>query len=299
MNFLNEYGLSQDLLIFLGIDLAIAILLLVFMRYLSGWSIDVNSTSELAVRDNFAFGISTAGSITAMGIVLTGAITGAAGSSYLVEVIGMTAYGLTGLLLIRTGRYIHDKFALTEVDKNAEIRAGNVSVALVDASATIATALIIRSVLLWAEGLTLDTLIAVISVFVIAQFLFVLLTRIREYRYRRGNQGDSMQEALAQDSLALAIRHSGYLISLGLTFKAASYFLLYDPKAYAMNIFGWLTFSIIMLVILNLLLWLVKRLVLANINTDTEVEQQHNVGIATVEMAVSIVVALLLTSLMS
>ncbi|MGL4473954.1 MAG: DUF350 domain-containing protein [Shewanella sp.] len=299
MNFLNEYGLSQDLLIFLGIDLAIAILLLVFMRYLSGWSIDVNSTSELAVRDNFAFGISTAGSITAMGIVLTGAITGAAGSSYLVEVIGMTAYGLTGLLLIRTGRYIHDKFALTEVDKNAEIRAGNVSVALVDASATIAIALIIRSVLLWAEGLTLDTLIAVISVFVIAQFLFVLLTRIREYRYRRGNQGDSMQEALAHDSLALAIRHSGYLISLGLTFKAASYFLLYDPKAYAMNIFGWLTFSIIMLVILNLLLWLVKRLVLANINTDTEVEQQHNVGIATVEMAVSIVVALLLTSLMS
>ncbi|MBV7314686.1 DUF350 domain-containing protein [Shewanella sp. NIFS-20-20] len=298
MNFFNEYGLSQDLIIMLSIDITIAILLLVLMRYLSGWSIKVNSTNELAERDNFAFGISTAGSIAAMGIVLTGAITGAAGSSYLIEAIGMSAYGIAGLVLIRTGRFIHDKLALNEVDKNAQILDGNVSIALVDASASIATALIIRSVLLWAEGLTIDTLVAVVSVFFISQMLFVLLTRMREYTYRRGNQGDSLQEALGQDSLALAIRHSGYLISLGLTFKAASYFLIYDPKAYAMNLFGWLTFSVVMLIILNLLLALVKRLVLANIEVNTEVEQQHNIGIATVEMAISIAVALLLTSLM-
>ncbi|MCE9686992.1 DUF350 domain-containing protein [Shewanella sp. AS16] len=299
MTLFQDFGITQELAIILAIDLTIAVALLTLMRYLQGWSIKVNSSAELAERDNFAFGISTAGAVAALGIVLTGAITGAAASSYLIEAIGMSAYGLFGLVLIKLGRFLHDKIALNELDKNAQILKGNMSVALVDASAAIATAIIIRAVLLWAEDLTLDTFIAIFSAFAISQLMLVLLTRFREMRYARRNQGASMQAALVQGQVALAVRHSGYMIAMALSFNAASHFILFEPTAHVTNLLGWLLFSVLMLIVLTLLIGLVKKLVLARINLAAEVEQQQNLGIATVELAISLAIALVLTALMA
>ncbi|MBR9727738.1 DUF350 domain-containing protein [Shewanella intestini] len=299
MEFFQQYGITTELIIILGIDLAIAIVLLTLMRFLQGWSVKVNSREELAERDNFAFGISTAGAIAALGIVLTGAITGEAATSYTVEAIGMTAYGLFGLILIKFGRYLHDKIALNEFAKNEQILKGNVSVAIVDAAAAIATAIIIRSVLLWAEDLTFDTFIAIFTAFIISQLMMVLLTRLRENRYASRNQGASMQQALAQGQTALALRHSGYMIAMALSFNAASHFMEYNPNTHLYNIFGWLSFSLIMLVLLSVIITIVKKMVLMKIDLATEVEKQHNIGIAAVEMAISIAVALILTALMA
>ncbi|QBF82344.1 DUF350 domain-containing protein [Shewanella maritima] len=299
MNFFQQYGITTDLVIILGIDLAIAIVLLTLMRFLQGWSAKVSSREELSERDNFAFGISTAGAVAALGIVLTGAITGEAATSYTVEAIGMTAYGLFGLILIKLGRYLHDKIALNEFAKNEQILKGNVSVALVDAAAAVATAIIIRAVLLWAEDLTLDTFVAIFAAFIISQLMMVLLTRYRENQYAKRNQGASMQQALMQGQTALAIRHSGYMIAMALSFNAASHFIYYEPTAYLHNIGGWLIFSIIMLVLLSIIIAIVKKLVLVGIDIADEVEKQHNIGTAAVEMAISIAVALILTALMA
>ncbi|WP_028773281.1 DUF350 domain-containing protein [Shewanella waksmanii] len=300
MTFFNSYeGLSFDLAIILVIDLTIAIALLAAMRYLQGWSVKVDSRIELAEKDNFAFGISTAGAVAALGIVLTGAITGEAAESFLIEAIGMSAYGIFGLVLIKFGRYLHDKIALNEIDKNALIIKGNISVALVDAAAAIATAIIIRSVLMWAEDLTVDTFIAIFSAFAVSQLMMVALTRLREIRYAKRNQQASMQQALAQGQTALAIRHAGYMLAMALSFNAASHFIVYVPQAYVSNILGWLAFSVLMLICLSVLLKIVKKLVLAAINLAEEVEQQHNIGVATVELAISVAIAMILTSLMA
>ncbi len=298
MTFFQNFGLTADLAIILVIDLIIAIILLTLMRYLQGWTAKVDSRVELAEKDNFAFGISTAGAIAGLGIVLTGAISGEAAESYLVEAIGMSIYGLFGLALIKLGRYLHDKIALNEFNKGEQILKGNISVAIVDASAAIATAIIIRSVLIWAEDLTIDTFIAIFSAFAISQLMLVLLTRFREHRYAKRNQDASMQEALVKGHKAVAIRHSGYMLAMALSFNAASHFIIYNPEAYIANLIGWLVFSIIMLVALSVLIKIVKKLVLSNINLAQEVEQQHNIGIATVELAISVAVALILTSLM-
>jgi hypothetical protein len=56
---------------------------------------------------------------------------------------------------------------------------------------------------------------------------------------------------------------------------------------------------LIMLVVLSLLITIVKKMVLAGINLAEEVEKQQNIGIAAVEMAISIAVALILTALMA
>ncbi|GLP95672.1 DUF350 domain-containing protein [Paraferrimonas sedimenticola] len=296
---MNDIGISQELAIILVIDLAIAMLLLTLMRYIQGWWGRVNTTHELAEKDNFAFGISTAGAVLALAIVLTGAITGEAAESYLMEAIGMTAYGGFGLILIKLGRWLHDKVALNQIDKPTLIVEGNMAVAVVDASVAIATAIIIRANLLWAEGLSINTFIAIFSGFLVAQFMLLVMTRLREYLYQRRNPNGGLQVALAQGQLAIAIRHGGYLVALALTFKSASYFIVFDEFAYLTNIVGWLIYSVVMLFVLSILLMIAKRLVLANVNLTREVDQQQNVGVATIEMCISIGIALILTSLMA
>jgi len=287
------------LLIYLAIDISIAILLLGAMKFISGLSAQVNATDELSKEDNFAFGISVAGSIAALGIVLTGAISGENAESYQMEAIGMLSYGLLGLILIKVGRVVHDKLALNQINKTEQIIAKNVTVGLVDAAGAIATAIVIRAVLLWVHGLDINTFIAIIAGFIVSQAMLVLVTRIKERQYAGNNQDDCLQEAFANGQVALAIRYAGQVISTALAVTAASYFLTYDPETLWFSIAGWLVFSIVMTVLVALLTSIAKRLILWGINLVEEVDQQHNIGVASVEMAISISIALILTGLMA
>ncbi len=298
-SFIEITGVNLDLLAYLAIDVSIAILLLGAMRFLSGISAKVNSTEELAKEDNFAFGISVAGSVLALGIVLTGAITGEAASSYSMEAIGMLAYGGYGLLLIKIGRIIQDKVALQHLDKNALIIEKNLTIGIIDAAGAIATAIIIRAVLLWVDGLDFSTFIAITSGFIVAQTMLVIVTRLREQQYAKNNQEDCLQEAFSNGQVALAIRYSGQVISTALAVTAASHFLTYSPETLVVNLLGWLVFGVVMTLIVGLLTALAKRIVLWGINLVEEVDQQHNIGVASIEMATSIAIALILTALMA
>ena len=300
MNRLIELiGVNQELLIYLAIDITIAIILLGAMRFLLGLTSQVNSTQELAQKDNFAFGVSVAGSILALGIVLTGAITGENASSYMMEIIGMMAYGVYGLVLIKVGRIIQDKVALQHLNKSQLIKEQNLTIGIVDAAGAIATAIIIRAVLLGVDGLSIATFVAITSGFIVAQAVLVLVTRLRERKYAANNQEDCLQEALSEGQLALAIRYSGQVISTALAVTAASHFLVYSPETLVMNLIGWLVFGIIMTLLVALLTSLAKRIVLWGINLVEEVDQQHNIGVASIEMATSISIALILTALMA
>lgn len=300
MNTLIELvGVNQELLVYLAIDITIAIVLLGAMRFLLGLTSQVNSTEELAKKDNFAFGVSVAGSVFALGIVLTGAITGENAPSYLMEVIGMLVYGTYGLILIKVGRIIQDKIALQHLNKTELIKAQNLTIGIIDAAGAIATAIIIRAVLLWVDGLDVATFIAITSGFFVAQAVLVLVTRIRERNFAKNNQEDCLQEALSDGQLALAIRYSGQVISTALAVTAASHFLVYSPQTLVMNLVGWLVFGLMMTLLVSLLTSLAKRIVLWGINLVEEVDQQHNIGVASIEMATSIAIALILTALMA
>jgi len=300
MNTLFEItGLNVDLVTYLAIDITIAILLLGAMKFVSGLSAKVNATDELSKEDNFAFGISVAGSIAALGIVLTGAITGENAESYQMEVLGMLSYGLLGLILIKVGRFIHDRLALNKINKTEQIKAQNITVGLVDAAGAIATAIIIRAVLLWVHGLDISTFVAIIAGFVVSQTMLVLVTRIKEKQYASNNDGACLQEAFADGQQALAIRYTGQVISTALAVTAASHFFIYSPEELVNNLIGWLIFSIVMTLLVAILTSIAKRIVLWGINLVEEVDQQRNIGVASVEMAISISIALILTALMA
>ncbi|KMT64009.1 DUF350 domain-containing protein [Catenovulum maritimum] len=300
MNSFNVFSyIKPELLSLLAIDLVIAIALLSAMRVVSGMWAKVNTTEELSHKDNFAFGISMAGSIFAMGIVLTGAITGETANSYIVEAIGVATYGIVGLILIKVGRFIHDKVSLNQINKVEEIRNENVSVAIVDAAAVIATAIIIRAVLLWVEGINIYTFAAILMGFAVSQTILVVVTRLREHNYAKHNQDASFQDALKGGQIALAIRHAGHMVATALAVKAASYFLIYQPTAIVMNVIGWFAISIAMAFIIFILNRIARKIILMGIDTTVEVDQQHNIGVAAAEFAIIVSIALILTSLMA
>jgi Domain of Unknown Function (DUF350) len=292
-------AVNSELLTFLAIDLVIAIALLSAMKFISGLSANVNTTDELSKQDNFAFGISVAGSIAALGIVMTGAITGETAESYALEAIGMLSYGIFGLLLIKVGRMMHDRFALNKLNKTELIKAGNVTIGIVDAASTIATAIVIRAVLIWVYGIDVNTFIAILSGFIVSQIMLVIVTRLKERQFAKHNQNDSLQEAFTHGQVALAIRYAGQVISTALAVTAASYFFIYSPDTLVLNLLGWLLFGVLMTLLVSVLTFIAKKIILWGINLVEEVDQQHNIGVASIEMAISISIALILTALMA
>ncbi|WP_298941353.1 DUF350 domain-containing protein [uncultured Psychromonas sp.] len=295
---ITTLDLSGSLIGYLAIDMAVAILLLGCIRYAMGMLGKVDTADELAKKDNFAYGISMAGGVAAMGIALSGAITGELAGSYQIEFIGMLSYGLAGLILIKAGRYIHDKFALPDFNKQELILDRNIAVALVDAASVIATAIVVRAAIMWVDGLTIDTFTALIAAWIVSQVMLVIITRLFEWKYAKNN-GISFQTALVNDHIALSLRYSGYLISTAMSVTAASYFIIFDANALWLGIAQWVVISIILMALLTVLTAIAKFLVLWGINRREEVEDQQNVGIATIELAVSFSIALLLMGLMS
>lgn len=295
---ITALGQSSSLFGYLLIDMAVAILLLGGIRFTMGLIGKVDTKDELSQKDNFAYGISMAGGVAAMGIALSGAITGELAGSYLIELTGMFVYGFAGLLLIKAGRYIHDKYALPELNKHKQILQRNISVSIVDAASVIATAIVVRAALMWVEGIDLQTFIALFSAWIVSQIMLVIITRIFEWRYARNN-GVTFQATLEAGQVALAIRYCGYLVSTAMSVTAASYFIEYDAQQIWIGVMQWAVMSVLLMLALTLLTMVAKLIVLWGINRREEVEDQQNIGIATIELATSFSIALLLMGLMS
>ena len=79
---ITTLGQSGDIAVYLLIDLVVAIALLGGIRFTMGFFGNVDTKVELSQKDNFAYGISMAGAVAAMGIELRGAITGEIAGSY-------------------------------------------------------------------------------------------------------------------------------------------------------------------------------------------------------------------------
>ncbi|WP_395344630.1 DUF350 domain-containing protein [Ningiella sp. W23] len=290
--------LSGELAIYLAIDMSIVIALLVILRVLSGVYSNTNVAQELGERDNFAFGISIAGRMLSLMIVLSAVVGRHVGLGYEQAAVGILVFGAMGIVLVKLGRYAHDKVVLNRLDKEAFIADKNVSVAIVDAASAVACAIIAKSIIDWAQGTDLNAFIAVFSGVLVVMTVLLFATRLYEYRYAEENQDNSFQKALRMGQLALAIQHSGNLIGIAIAVSAASQLLEYQAQAYVSNVTGWLIVALVLASALMLTTSISKRLVLFGINWKTEVCLQHNVGIASIEAALAIGIALLISQIL-
>lgn len=294
----NLIPVSSDLIWYFAIDMGIAILLLSVMWWVSALLQEGSATNELTKKDNFAYGISVAGRMLALCIVLVGAVVNSKTNDFLDSAITILTFGVMGIVLIKIGRFAHDKIILNRFDKEQNIRDRNVAVALVDASSSIATALIIQSVMLWANGLDANAIIAVISGFFVTQAILLTMTRIYERRFSENNRSGALQTSLEKGQLAVAIQHSGNLLGTAMAVTATGHMLEYIPHGYVSNVTSWLILGLGIAITQAVLAAISKRIVLHHVNLEQEIDQQHNIGVASIELTISLGIALILRGLL-
>ena len=288
-----------DLLAVLFVDLLIAVALLTAFRKLSGLISNVSSTEELAVKDNFAFGLVFAGGMVALAIVLTGAISGDPGSTLFNEIVLVVTYGVLGIALMALTRKILDNFALPDINIHEQVMKGNMAAAIVDVGNLIATAVIVRAVMVWIDDTSLFGLVAVVIGFVVSQVVLILVTQYRTRVYAKRHNGKSLQQAFEQGNQALAVRYLGHKVGVALAVTAASGFVPYNDDRIFMACLVWGLFSIILTVALSLIAMGARQVILAKIDVVEEVDKQKNMGIAYIEAMIYISIGFILSGIIA
>jgi uncharacterized membrane protein YjfL (UPF0719 family) len=296
LNNINFWNLQA-----LAIDFVIIFILFVSLRLVKGLVSNVHATDEIASEDNFAFGVSFAGGIAALAIMLTGASMGEFGSSLLDEAINMTVFGVVGLVLITAGRWIQDKLVLSQVSLHDQIAKGNLAAAIVDVGNVIAVGIVIRASMIWVETEGFMALPIIVAGFVVSQIVLTLASkyRVKLFQVKSEDGKSCMQQALEDGNNALALRYAGYLTGTALAITAASGFVAYDAENVWMAVVYWAIMAIIISGVFALLKMLAMKMILPGVNLSDEVDNQKNLGVAAIEAAVAVSIGLTLASLLA
>ncbi|MCP4042602.1 MAG: DUF350 domain-containing protein [Gammaproteobacteria bacterium] len=291
-------GFSLWILGVLFIDLLIAVGAICALRYLQGLLAGVDTTTELATRDNYAFGISVAGGTLALALVLAGAVSGEASAGLLAEAWNVFAYALIGIVLLKVGTVINDQAIFHSFSLKQQVHEHNIAAGLVQAANLIALGLIINTAAHWVESESWLGVFAVIMVFFAAQIVLLAVTRLRGRIYEKRHEDETLQNALKGGNVALAIRYMGHLLSAAFGVKAASGLIAYQSTALVSVVFNWLFLALLLTALISGLAVLARHAVLLKINVVEEVDEQQNIGVASIEAALFVAIGLIVSSLL-
>lgn len=299
MNFFDVVFWDGDYMVVLLTKLLVAVALFACLRFFSGAISSINSTQQLTEKDNPAFGISMAGVVIAVTIMLTGTIYGNPEQSIIDTLISTGLYGMLGIGLMSLSRLIFDDLAMPKLSVRDQILKGNIAAGLVDAGNVIATAIIIRAVMMWVEYNTVDGIKAVIVGYLISQALLSGVTYMRIKAFSHLHGGKSLQSLLEKGNVAVALRFSGRRIGSALAISAAANTLLYELSNFFTLLVAWVLISVIAVTLLQLLSYLADRVIMAKINVEDEVIRQKNVALGAVQGTIYFALGLFLAEMMS
>lgn len=291
--------LSHDIWIYLLIYVSVILFFMLALVAIQAKMSGINLKQEMSERDNFAYSIGMAGGLLGFCIVLSSVVGRHVGDGYESAVKSILLFGVLGILLVRFGRIVHDKLVLNRINTPELLQQRNIGVALVDGVSAVASAIILRSMILWVEGSDLNAVIALTSGFIVVLVIFVSLTRFYEWRFARNNQQDSFQGALKRGQLAAAIDHVGNLLGTAIVITGASSVLVYSPEAYVTNVTGWLIVSVGLALSLLVLVGLSKYIILFGVDVNKEIDLHQNIGIAGVGFVLNIGFALIVVEILS
>ncbi len=291
---------SGPTLIMLTLGVAIVFAVLFSVRVLYGAAAGLDTASELAGKDNFAFGVGLAGMTLGVAIMLTGVAEGGYAASIGEEVSVLVVYAVLGLALTWLTRLIFDRVSLPTFSVKAEIQNGNVPIAIVEAGNVLATAVMVRAVMLWSEGSLATALIAVLAGYAVTQVILTATTCYRVWLFGRRNPGERFQNVVQAGNTALALRFAGFQMGVALAVTAASQIVLYDPAGNpVMQALIWGACSVVLAAALIVLSRLAEWFVLRSIDVSEEVDRQSNIGVALTEVAVYAGIGLLFNGLLA
>ncbi|MBF0265440.1 MAG: DUF350 domain-containing protein [Gammaproteobacteria bacterium] len=292
--------LSDASIVYYVIDFIIIMGFMAILKFLAGSISDVSLKDILAKQDNFSAGITMAGAIIAVAILMMGVAAGDAGHSYTNEITLMVVYGVAAMVFMWLTRKIFDRFILSEISIHDEILKGNAAAGITDAFNMIASAIIIRGAMTWVDGSTFLGLVVVAIVFILSQFilLFATIYRSKVFDSRHKSSGRSLQSELQSGNIALAIRFSGHRLGLGLALTAASGVVIYDPQLLVMSITAWLIIALMLFALQIILAIVLRHIILSGVNVGEEVGEQRNVAIGSIEAAIYVGIGLIFIGLL-
>ncbi|MFV1984068.1 MAG: DUF350 domain-containing protein [Thiohalomonadales bacterium] len=281
----------------ISIDLIIAIIALSSIRYLQGLLNGVNTSDELAKKDNFAFGISTAGGILAVSLILFAAVSGDSSVSLLVEAGHVAIYAVAGILFLKIGSIINDAIIFHKFSLREKIAEKNIAAGVIQAANMIALGIIIYSAMNWGPDSNYLGLIPVTLVFIASQVILLIVTRLRSAIYKKRHENKLLQDALAEGNIALAIRYAGHILGTALALSAASGLVMFLPGEITRSILNWFAVAIVVTALLSPLATITRVVVLSGINIVDEIDNQQNVGVAYIEATIFIAVGFIFNGL--
>ena len=291
--------IDVNLALYYLVDFFIALVLLSGMRYISGVVSNVSATHELSQKDNNAFGISLAGAMIAVSIMLMGVVSGESAYNLGAEAIQVVVFGVLGIVLMWVTRIVFDHVSFPGLSIHKQIMQGNVSASIIDACNMIATAIIIKGAMVWVNGDLIIALVTVVVSFVASQVIMALATLYRVSVYKHRHKGQTLHKAIEENNQALAIRFSAYRIGIAIAVSAAFKVVEYDQEEFIILFLIWFSVALILFFLLTLIAMVIRLGVLHKINIREEVGEQANLAVGVIEGAIYIVVGLLLAGLIS
>jgi len=278
--------LDSQRLLYIGVDIAIALVLILMLRFLSGWVSHVKSIQEIAIKDNFAFGISLAGGILALIVMLTGVVTENTAQTLGLQIRIFAGYGLLGVGLIKIGRSIQDLLVLRGVSIQEEIIKGNMAAAIVDVANALVTAMVVRSVMLWVNIQGLEGLLSVLMIFLGAQIVIGIMTLWWMKVYHRRHPAAFFTDALKNNHIALAARYAFHTVGASFALAAAAGIVNFYAENYLdrfISLIAWIICGIIMCALISIISRIGRRVILAGVDVADEIDIQNNLAVAAVE----------------
>ena len=290
-------NVDVDLALYYLVDFIIAVALLSAMRILAGLVSNVSATAEISQNDNKAFGISLAGAMLAVSIMLMGVVSGDAGYSLANEAFTVILFGVIGIVLMWITRIVFDRVSFPHLSIHQQIMNGNMAASIIDACNMIATAIIIKGAMTWVDGGLKVSVMAVVASFIASQVIMSLATLYRVRIFEKRHQGSKLHTAIEQNNIALALRFSAYRIGIAIAVSAAFTAVEYAPDAFMTVFMLWFAVALALFVLLTLVAIVIRHGVLRGVNIGEEVGQQGNIAVGAIEGSIYIVVGLLLAGL--
>ncbi len=293
----NYINIDLDLAAYYLVDFVLALLLLSAMRYLAGVVGNVSAMDEISQKDNKAFGVSLAGAMIAVSLMLMGVVSGDAGYSLANEAFSVIVFGVIGIVLMWITRIVFDRLSFPGLSIHDQIMHGNMAASIIDACNMIATAIIIKSAMTWVDGDMQTALLAVLLSFLGAQVIMALATLYRVKVYASRHAGEALHSAIEQDNVALSLRFGAFRIGIAIAVTAAFTAVDYDADAFGTVFMLWFGMALALFVLLTLIAIVIRQAVLHQVNIAEEVGQQRNISVGVIEGGIYIVVGLLIAGL--
>ncbi len=279
------------------LNLLIVVVLFTSLRLFSGIIAHIKASDELLKKDNPAFGVSLAGATLGITIMLSGTMYGSPENNAIYSIISVGVFGVVGIGLLALTRVIFDKITLPDIHLRDEIIRGNMAVAIADAGNVLATALIIRIVLIWVTTNSFEGFFAILSGYAVSQFILTSMTLGRRAAFSFIHKGNNLQDELKKGNIAVALRFAGQKIGTAFAIALAAQIVVYEEYDILTILCAWFVASIIVVLVWKFLSFIAAKIILFRVNVNEEVVVQKNIAVGALQAVIYIAMGLLISAL--